>query len=66
MTVRTTKDMGFSRRKGRKIAGRFGVRDITSDKGVLLPREVERKLRLTERMVNRLVDSHCKKSFFLS
>lgn len=43
MTVRTTKGAGFSRCKGRKIAGGFGVRDITSNRGVLLLREAYRK-----------------------
>ncbi len=62
MTICTTRAIEFSRCKGRKVEGKFNGGDITSDGGVLLLREADRKLGLTERIINRLVDSRRKKS----
>lgn len=62
MTICTTRAIEFSRCKGRKVEGKFNGGDITSDGGVLLLREADRKLGLTERIINRLVDSRRKNS----
>ena len=44
MTICTTRAIAFSRCKGRKVEGKFNGGDITSDGGVLLLREADRKL----------------------
>lgn len=62
MTICTTRAIEFSRCKGRQVEGKFNGGDITSDGGVLLLREADRKLGLTGRIINGLVDSRRKKS----
>lgn len=59
MTVCTTKIIEYSRCKRRKVQAEFNGGDITSDGGVMLLREVDRRLRLTERIAAILNDPRC-------
>ena len=56
MTVCTTKVIEFSSCKRRKVQAQFCGGEITSDGGVMLLREVDRRLRLTERIAPLLPD----------
>ena len=60
MTVCTTESIEFARCKRRKVVADFGGGEITSDAGVLLLSQADRRLRLTERIASRLIDSRCK------
>ena len=50
MTICTTKSIEFTRCKRRKVQANFGGGEITSDAGVMLLSEVDKKLKLTERI----------------
>ena len=56
MTVCTTKTIEFSSCKRRKVQAQFCGGQITSDGGVMLLREADRRLRLTERIAPLLPD----------
>lgn len=60
MTVCTTQSIEFTRCKRRKVVGDFSGGEITSDAGVLLLSEVDRRLRLTERIAPKFDDPRCK------
>lgn len=59
MTVCTTKVIEYSRCKRRKVQAEFNGGDITSDGGVMLLREVDRRLKLTKRIAATLNDPRC-------
>ena len=59
MTVCTTKIIEYSRCKRRKVQAEFSGGDITSDGGVMLLREVDRRLQLTKRIAATLNDPRC-------
>ena len=59
MTVCTTKIIEYARCKGRKVQAQFNGGDITSDGGVMLLREVDRRLQLTKRIAAALNDPRC-------
>lgn len=59
MTVCTTKTIEYSRCKRRKVQAEFNGGDITSDGGVMLLREVDRRLKLTKRIASMLNDPRC-------
>ena len=59
MTVCTTKIIEYARCKGRKVQAQFNGGDITSDGGVMLLREVDRRLQLTKRIAACLNDPRC-------
>jgi hypothetical protein len=56
VTVCTTKTIEFSSCKRRKVQAQFCGGEITSDGGVMLLREADRRLRLTERIAPLLPD----------
>ena len=60
MTKRTTKTIEFTRCKRRKVQADFGGGEITSDAGVMLLSEVDKKLKLTERIAPKLNDPRCR------
>jgi len=60
VTVCTTRTIHYSSCKRRKVQAQFSGGDISSDGGVMLVREVDRKLRLTERVAPLLADPRCK------
>ena len=60
MTVCTTESIEFTRCKRRKAVADFGGGEITSDAGVLLLSQADKRLRLTERIAPKLNDSRCK------
>lgn len=60
MTVCTTESIEFARCKRRKVVADFGGGEITSDAGVLLLSQADKRLRLTERIASKLSDSRCK------
>ena len=60
MTVCTTKAIEFSRCKRRKVQAQFCGGEITSDGGVMLLREADRRLKLTERIAPLLPDPRVK------
>ena len=60
MTVCNTEVIEFSRCKRREVQAQFSGGAITSDAGVLLLREVDRRLRLTERVAKVIKDPRCK------
>ena len=60
MTVCTTESIEFTRCKRRKVVAGFGGGEITSDAGVLLLSQADKRLRLTERIAPKLNDSRCK------
>jgi len=59
VTVCTTKTIEYSRCKRRKVQAEFNGGDITSDGGVMLLREVDRRLQLTKRIAAILNDPRC-------
>ena len=59
MTVCTTKIIEYARCKGRKVQAQFNGGDITSDGGVMLLRDVDRRLQLTKRIAAALNDPRC-------
>lgn len=59
MTVCTTKIIEYARCKRRKVQAQFSGGDITSDGGVMLLREVDRRLQLTKRIAATLNDPRC-------
>jgi hypothetical protein len=59
VTVCTTKIIEYARCKGRKVQAQFNGGDITSDGGVMLLREVDRRLQLTKRIAAALNDPRC-------
>lgn len=60
MTLCTTTPVTFSRCKGRKVHADFSGGEITSDAGVLLLGEADRRINLTKRIADGLVDNRCK------
>ena len=50
MTICSTKDLVFSTDKGRKVGEVFSGDDITSDGGVMLLRQIKKKMKLTKRL----------------
>jgi len=60
VTVCNTEVIEFSRCKRREVQAQFSGGAITSDAGVLLLREVDRRLRLTERVAKVIKDPRCK------
>ena len=60
MTKRNTKTIEFSRCKRRNVQADFGGGEITSDAGVLLLSEVDKKLKLTQRIAPTLNDPRVK------
>ena len=61
MTVCNTKQLAFSTCKGRKIKGQFSGGDITSDGGVMLLSQIDKKLHLTKRLSQVVNDPRVKK-----
>lgn len=59
MTVCNTKMIEYSRCKRRKVQAEFNGGDITSDGGVMLLREIDRRLKLTKRIAASLNDPRC-------
>ena len=59
MTVCTTKTIEYARCKRRKVQAEFNGGDITSDGGVMLLRQVDRRLQLTKRIAAILNDPRC-------
>ena len=59
MTKRTTETIEFTRCKRRKVEANFGGGEITSDAGVMLLSEADKKLRLTQRIAPLLNDPRC-------
>ena len=59
MTKRTTEAIEFTNCKRRKVHANFGGGEITSDTGVMLLSETDKKLKLTERIAAKLNDPRC-------
>jgi len=60
VTVCTIPKVEYTRYKRRKVEAQFIGGDITSDGGVMLLREVDKKLNLTERIASVFKDPRCK------
>ena len=60
MTFCTTKTIEYARCKRRKVQGQFTGGDITSDGGIMLLREVDKKINLTKRIAKVFNDPRCK------
>lgn len=60
MTVCTISNVEYTRYKRRKVEAKFNGGDITSDGGVMLLREVDKKLNLIARVANTFKDPRCK------
>ena len=60
VTECTTETIAFTRCKRRKVQADFSGGEITSDAGVFLLSEVDKKLRLTERIAPNLYDPRLK------
>ena len=60
MTICTTEAIAFTRCKRRKVVADFGGGEITSDAGVLLLSEADKRLRLTQRIAPQFDDPRCK------
>ena len=60
MTVCTTESIEFTRCKRRKVVADFSGGEITSDAGVLLLSEADKRLRLTQRIAPQFDDPRCK------
>jgi len=59
MTKRTIKSITFSSCKSRKVQADFSGGEITSDAGVLLLRQADRRLQLTQRISRQMKDPRC-------
>ena len=59
MTKCTTRTIEFTSCKRRKVQADFGGGEITSDAGVMLLSEADKKLKLTERIAPDLYDPRC-------
>ena len=59
MTVCNTEIIEYSRCKRRKVQAEFNGGDITSDGGVMLLRETDRRLQLTQRLAAAFNDPRC-------
>jgi len=60
VTVCTISNVEYTRFKRRKVEAEFTGGDITSDGGVMLLREVDKKINLTARIAKVLEDPRCK------
>ena len=60
MTQRITETIGLPSGKRFKVQADFGGGEITSDAGVMLLSEVDKKLKLTERIAPKLNDPRCR------
>ncbi len=60
MTLCNTKDIEFSRCKGRKIQLNFNGGEITSDAGAILLNRVDKMINLTDRIASTANDFRCK------
>jgi hypothetical protein len=56
MTNCTSKSLNFSALNGKKIVGSFSGGTITSDGGLLLVREVDKKLGITKNLSKLIID----------
>ena len=61
MTKCNTRTIDFSTCKSRLVQAYFSGGDITSDGGVVLLREIDRRLKLTESIAHRFTDRRKKK-----
>ena len=61
MTICNTTRIEFSTCKGRKVNGQFNGGDITSDGGVMMLSQVDKKLQLTKRLARVVTDPRVKK-----
>ncbi len=61
MTLCNTNQIDFSTCKGRKINAQFSGGDITSDGGVMLISQIDKKLQLTKRLARIINDPRVKK-----
>ena len=61
MTICNTIPIDFSTCKGRKVKGQFSGGDITSDGGVMLLHQVDKKLKLTRHLARVINDPRVKK-----
>jgi hypothetical protein len=59
VTKRTTEAIEFTSCKRRKVHANFGGGEITSDAGVMLLSQADKKLKLTERIAAKLNDPRC-------
>ena len=59
MTKRITTSIEFTSCKRRKVQANFGGGEITSDAGVMLLSEIDKKLKLTQRIAGALNDTRC-------
>jgi hypothetical protein len=59
VTECSTKAIEFTSCKRRKEHANFGGGEITSDAGVMLLSEADKKLKLTERIAAKLTDPRC-------
>ncbi len=60
MTLCTTDTIDFSTCKSRKVQADFTGGEITSDAGVLLLSEADKRIKLTERIAKMIPDTRCK------
>ena len=60
MTVCTIPNVEYARFKRRKIEAEFTGGDITTDGGVMLLREIDKRLNLTARIAELFEDTRCK------
>lgn len=60
MTLCTTETIDFSTCKSRKVQADFTGGEITSDAGVLLLSEADKRIKLTERIAKMIPDTRCK------
>jgi hypothetical protein len=59
VTKRITTSIEFTSCKRRKVQANFGGGEITSDAGVMLLSEIDKKLKLTQRIAGALNDTRC-------
>lgn len=60
MTVCTTKTIGFTRCKNRKVEVNFNGGEITSDAGAILLSRADKVINLTKRIAANINDKRCK------